>query len=155
MSSNQYLIFEIECHCFAVPIDAVLETIRSVRLSPLPDGPALLQGLLNIGGDIIPAVNIRKQLGLPERALSVSDRIIIVRVAGYDVAFVADRIEGVSALEPGTVNPAEAVYPDMEHYISSVSHYNGQSVLIYQVEKLIPENTLETITDHLQAADRS
>ncbi len=155
MPSTRYLIFEIERYYFAIPIDAVTEIIRAVRLSTFPEGPALLQGLLNIGGDIVPVLDIRKQLSLPERAVSVSDRIILVGVAGYDVAFVADRIEGVFALEPGTVHPAEAVYPEMEHYISSVSHYDGRPVLIYQIEKLIPADAVETITDHLQAADRT
>lgn len=153
MPLNQYLIFKIETHFFAIPIDVVIEIIRAVRLSALPDGPPLLQGLLNIGGDMVPVVDIRQQLALPRRGIAVSDRIIIVRVDEYEVAFAVDRIEGVAALEPGTVNPAETVYPEMQHYISSVSQYDGHAVLIYEIDKLIPTRTVERINDHLEAAD--
>ncbi len=153
MTSNSYLIFQIDELFFAIPVNATEQILRAAELTHIPQGPELLLGLLNIKGDILPVVNLRKQLHRPERALKVSDRILVVKVGKHRVAFSADHVQTVAGLLCEPVDTAEDIYPELEQYFTAASRYNEQNVLIYDIEKLIPPHQVDVLHQFLQQVE--
>lgn len=150
MTANHYLAFQIDDLLFAVPAEAVVQIIRAARLSKLPKAPEMMQGLLNVAGDMIPVIDIRKQLSRPGRPLAVTDRIIIVRVTEYLVAFIADQVHDVAELVLEPVEAAESIYPELDRYVTAVSCYLQKTIYIYNIEKLLPPREVEEIYNYLQ-----
>lgn len=143
MSLTFYVIFTVDDQCFAVPASVVERVIRAVLPAYPLAAPDLISGLINIGGDMIPLVNIRRQFGLPEKHLRISDRMLIARVSGYHAAFTADEVIGVDQLHPEPAIDPDIIYPQMRQYISGMATLANRPVFIYAIDTLIPPETME------------
>jgi len=157
MNQKAYLIFSIDDHLFALPVIDVNHIIRAAAMTPLSDAPDLVTGILNIGGQFIPVINIRRQFNLPPKSLQVSDRFIISGAYGFTIAFIADTVEGVAELyqKPQSVSGdlvsgdllSSDLFPGMEKFILGVSQIGNRTVLIYDITTLFPEEEIRLATD--------
>jgi len=152
MPDTIYVIFAIDDQVFAIAVPAVERVIRAASPACPLDAPDLILGLINIGGDMIPLVNIRRQFGLVEKQLRVSDRMIIVRVSGYHAAFAVDEVIGVDFLQPEPAIDPDIIYPEMRRYISGMATFENRTVFIYDIDTLIPPETMEQAKQVIETA---
>ena len=143
--TSHYLIFTLDDQRYALPLESVLEVIRAVKLTPLPDAPPNLMGLLNLRGRIVPVLDIRRRFHLPVREMELNDRIVICRGTVRTIAFVADDVEGVVELTPGEVDEAVKILPDMDGYMDGVGRLRDRTVLIYDLETLFSIKEVEEL----------
>ncbi len=85
--SDQYVVFGLDEHSFALRLSAVVRVVRAVEVTPLPRAPEIVLGVINVQGRITPVFDVRKRFRLPAREISLSDQFIIAR---------ADTLGGVS-----------------------------------------------------------
>lgn len=150
MNTKVFIIFVLDDQRYALSIASVKNIIRSAALTYLSEAPDLLLGLLNLRGEFIPVVNIREQFELPQKPIQISDRIVIAEVSKYTIAFIADAIEDVVELAHEPLYQSVEIYPGIEKFISGIARYNGHTVLIYDINTLFPEKTIQQLTDELK-----
>jgi purine-binding chemotaxis protein CheW len=155
MNTKAFIIFVLDDQRYALSIKSVKNIIRSVALTYLAEAPDLLLGLLNLRGELIPVINIREQFTLPQKAIQVSDRIIIAESSKYTIAFIADAVEDVVELEQESLDHSVDIFPGMEKFLAGISRYNEQTVLIYDIDTLFPEQTIKHIIDELIQIEES
>lgn len=149
--SKAYLIVTLDDQFYGVDVSVVTQTIRSVALTLVPDGPPLLSGLLNLHGDIVPVINIRRQLKLGQRVMDTGDRIVVVSVNGLLAAFVCDDIEETIEIDIQSAKNAAKIYPDLAGILSGVGRLNEKTVLIYDTKALFPEGKISEIHRKIKA----
>jgi len=149
MNQSSYVVFKIDEQFYAISVNSVKHIIRSAELTPLNDAPELLLGLMNIYGEIIPVFNVRKQLRLPGKELSVSDRIFIAKASDFTVAFPADSVVGVMNLTSEISDHSSEIFPGLEKFIKGVAKFNEVTILIYDIDTLFPLNRLENLNGSL------
>jgi purine-binding chemotaxis protein CheW len=153
MQETTYVIFTLDAEHYAISVHCVETIIRAVQLTDVPEATELLCGMLNMGGRFIPMVDIRKQFGLAQKPLAVSDRIMVCRVSDYTVAFGVDAIRDVTALAAGPLSSSAVIYPGMEQFLSGIAEYEGDSILIYDIDTLFPEKTIHRIESELKGME--
>lgn len=84
------IVFALEGQRYALPIQVVERVIRAVEITPLPQAPDAVLGVINIQGDVIPVVNLRRLLGAPERDIIPDDEFLIVRTPRRRLVLAAD-----------------------------------------------------------------
>lgn len=131
-----YFVFRIDNQRYGVVLSAVEKVIRAVELISLPDAPDTILGLINMRGDIIPAVNIRKKFRLPERETEINDRIIICLHEKRRIAFFVDMVEGVFEFSKHQLNEAAEIFPEMEQFIEGIGKIGNDTVIVYKVGQL-------------------
>lgn len=99
MSSRQFVTFEVADQFFGVDVDAVQEVLSYSEYTPVPMAPRAVGGLFNLRGQVIAAVDLRIQFGLPRRDMSGLVMNVIVRYAGEPVSLLVDRIGQVAYLD--------------------------------------------------------
>ncbi len=62
---------------YALPLTSVEQVVRAVEVTPLPDAPDIIMGVINVHGRVVPVVDIRRRFRLPARALSAGDQLVI------------------------------------------------------------------------------
>src|SRR5687767_1730159 len=78
MSPMQHLvIFILDDQRYALPLSAVERVVRAVEVTPVPQGPKGIVGVINVEGEVVPVVNTRRKFGLPERGIETSDQFVI------------------------------------------------------------------------------
>ncbi len=146
--SSQYFVFGLEDQRYALSLAAVLRVIRAVELTYLPNAPDNLVGLLNMGGEILPVLNIRRRFSLAHRHVEIDDRIVICKSGARTVAFITDMVVGVVELSSEAVDEAVRILPEMAPFIEGVGKLDDNTILIYDLDRLFSiEETRELMKD--------
>jgi purine-binding chemotaxis protein CheW len=87
--------FTIDEHRYALPLAAVERVVSAVEVTSVPDAPRALAGIVDMHGEIVPVIDLRRRFGLPERAMKLSDQLIVTRNAQRRVAVIADNVTAV------------------------------------------------------------
>lgn len=149
MTTKTVIIFILDDQRYALPIHCVKTVLRAAALSRPFEAPDLLLGILNIGGKFVPVINIRRQFGLPEKNIRVSDRIIIARTSRYDIGFVADAVEDVAQIIREPLDASSDIFPEMKNFLDGIAKIGDHTVLIYNIDTLFPEHRIKPLNDAL------
>ena len=95
MSAAQLSTFSVNGHLFGIEVAVVQEVIRHQPMTRVPLAPAALAGLINLRGQVITAVDLRRRLGFPDRAAGDLAMDVIVRTRNGLVSLLVDRIGDV------------------------------------------------------------
>lgn len=134
---NHYLTFLIDEEQYGLPLFAVTKVIRAVALIHFPAGNDDLLGLINMMGQIIPVVNVRKHFRVKERNMDINDRIIISRASSRPIAFIADRVEGIIELAPNQIDTTQQIIFETENCITGIGEFEGNTIKICDVDKFL------------------
>lgn len=130
------LVFRLDEYLYALPLDRVQRMIRAVALTPLPNAPDAVLGIINMAGRVIPVFNARWRFGLPERRIHPDDQLAIVQLKDRTAALFIDGAEGVIDHPAAAITDAAAIAPGLQHLHGVIKLQNGL-VLIHDLEKFL------------------
>lgn len=133
---NRYVTFKIGEQWFGLFLSNVERIIRAVEVTPLPEAPEVVLGVINVQGRIIPVVNIRARFGLPYSEIGLSDQFIIANTSKRTVAMVADAVGDVVERPKQGVIAAGKIMPDIE-YVEGVIKLEDGMILILDLGRLL------------------
>lgn len=119
---SQYCTFWVDGLFFGVAVAGVQEVLRYQQLTVVPSAPEAIQGLINLRGQIVTAVDLRCRLGLPARAETALPMNVIVRSRGEVVSLLVDDIGDVitATNEDGTVLELEPTPANVPSVVQDV-----------------------------------
>lgn len=109
----QVLVFALDRARYALPLDRVIEAARRVAITPLPNAPALVLGLIVHRGEPIAAIDLRARLGRDRRAPKLGDHLVIARGARRTLALVVDQIVAARTLDATQIHPSLGTDPQI------------------------------------------
>lgn len=133
---DKILVFTLDELAFALPLQTVVRVIHVVELRRLPKAPEIISGIINVEGEIVPVVDVRKRLGLESKETDPDDRLIIVHMGIRKVALHVDTVNDIKTLAPGLVEDSKVILPFAEHIIG-VAKVDDDLILIYDLEKFL------------------
>ena len=134
--SNQFVQFTLDKSQYALPLPVVERVIRAVAITPLPKVPPIIAGIIDLGGTVIPVINIRERFGHPPRVMHLSDHLIVAVAGKRKVAIIVDETNGVVETRSEDCLPADTILPAME-YIDGVVKCTGGLLLIHDLDRLL------------------
>jgi purine-binding chemotaxis protein CheW len=129
------LVFTLDEQQYALSLDAVEQIVRAAATTPLPRAPEIILGVLDIQGEIVPVIDVRKRFRMPAREIRPADQFIIARARSLKVALVVDAAQGVVEVAAGQIHPDDFM-SDME-YVSGVTRTEDGLVLIHDLDKFL------------------
>jgi purine-binding chemotaxis protein CheW len=130
MNSRQYATFEVDDQLFGVPVAIVQEVLSFSEYTPVPLAPKAIGGLFNLRGQVIAAVDLRVQLGLPARDLDGPAMNVIVRTEDESVSLLVDRIgEVVDLSEDAFEPPPDTLHGPTRELINGAFKLDGRLML--------------------------
>jgi|LGVD01.1.fsa_nt_gb purine-binding chemotaxis protein CheW len=132
--TNQFLVFTLEEQRYALYLSAVERIVRMVEITPLPKAPEIVFGVINVQGQVVPVVNVRKRFRLPEREIDLSDQLIIAHSSRRTVALVADAVSGVVERSEKEIITPEKILPGIA-YVEGVIKFEDGMILIHDLDK--------------------
>lgn len=130
------VVFTVDTLRFALMADSVDFVTRAAALTPLPNAPAIIEGLVNVRGAVIPAVSVRRRSGCPGRPLSPADYFIITRAQRRTLALIADTVPGLLPFQRDDFTPADAILSDAPHVGGVLKSPDGL-ILIHDLDRFL------------------
>jgi len=106
VSTQQFCTFFLKDQFFGVPVQQVQEVIRYQEMTRVPLVPEAIRGLINLRGQIVMAVDLRRRFGMEERADSDLPMNVVVRTEDGAVSFLVDEIGDVLEINEDVFEPA-------------------------------------------------
>lgn len=136
---QQYCTFVLDGHLFGIPVDTVQEVLREQALTPVPLAAPEVVGLVNLRGQIVTTLDLRRRLLLPPRPDPERPVCVVVRtVDGGAVSLVVDRIGDVIEPRAGSVEPPpETLDPAVRGLVAGVCKLDGRLLLLLDTERAV------------------
>ena len=150
-SMIRLILLEVDGQTYALHLEAVDRVLRMVAVTPLPGAPDAVEGVINIQGEVVPVVSIRRRLGLMHRAAAVSDGLVLAHARKRRLAIVAESVLGV------VERPADAVVSVGElargiQHIEGVLKTSDGLVLIHDLDRFFSPEEEQSLDLALEKA---
>ena len=128
--------FLLDNTLYALRLETVERVVHAADLTPLPGAPAVVLGLLDFEGRIVPVVDIRARFRLPVREMGVEDFIIIAKTSRKTLGILVDAPGEVINVAEADIDRGTGVLLGSE-YIEGVVRLDVGLVLIHDLESFL------------------
>jgi purine-binding chemotaxis protein CheW len=135
-NDGKYLTFQLSGEGYGIGILKVREIIGMLPVTPVPQTPLFLKGVINLRGQVIPVVDLRLKFGLPEEEYTERTSIIVVEVKGLTgnipIGIVVDTVSEVINIQAHEIEPAPAFGStiDMNFILGMAKTGDGVKILL-------------------------
>ena len=129
---REVLVFEVGGQTYGLPTADVLELVRAVAITPLPRAPAVIEGVVNVRGRVLPVLDVRVRFRLPAKPLDPSDLFIVAAAGPRGVILRVDRATHLALVDEASVQPPESLGPSAT-YVAGVAKLPDGLVLLHDV----------------------
>ncbi|MFH1117930.1 MAG: chemotaxis protein CheW [Pseudomonadota bacterium] len=133
---TQVVAFRLDEERFAVTLSRVERIVRAVEITHLPDAPNTVHGVINVEGRIVPVINTRKRLGLPERDIDLNDLFVIVGGDGITLAFVADEVLPVMDITETLLVSSPEVLPG-RRFVQGIAETDNGMIMLLDIDQAL------------------
>jgi purine-binding chemotaxis protein CheW len=95
VTHRQFCTFYLGQHYFGIDVLKVQEIIRYQTMTRVPLAPPVVRGLINLHGQIVTAMDLRRRLELPDRPADAQPVNVVVHTDDGAVSFLVDEIGDV------------------------------------------------------------
>jgi purine-binding chemotaxis protein CheW len=136
MASQQFCTFLLDGYLFGVPVPRVQEVIRCQEMTRVPLAPEVVKGMINLRGQIVVAIDLRRRLELCERAGTELPINVVVRTPDGAVSLLVDEIGEVIEVEQTSFEaPPETLRGAARSMILGVHKLEGKLMHVLDTEK--------------------
>jgi purine-binding chemotaxis protein CheW len=134
------MAFRLGNQTYALPIERIVRIIEMVTVTPIPQVGRMVEGVINVQGEVVLVINLRRQFGLPEVPLGLRTPIIIVQVGEQKFGLIVDEVIDVLSIAARRVVRVRDILPDGVGEIpilEGLVHVQDGTVLVLEVEHLL------------------
>jgi purine-binding chemotaxis protein CheW len=137
-TSGQLSTFFVADLFFGVDVLNVQEVLRSQQMTPVPQASEMVEGLINLRGQIVTAIDMRRRLRLPPRAEGETPMNMVVRTADGAVSLQVDEIGDVLDVDAAAYEPLPGnLDPAARELIRGVYKLKDRVLLVLDTEKAV------------------
>ncbi len=155
--NHKYLIFNVDDETYGVPISKVQEVIQYVPITLLHETSSFLKGVINLRGKILPVMDMRLKLGMPEKSYDERTVFIIVEITGakelYQVGLIVDSVSDVVEINDEQIEQTPKVgFKFKSHYLYGIAQINEVMVMILNMDTILSTDEVVTLTKEIEKA---
>lgn len=107
-----------------------------VEVTPLPKAPEVVLGVIDVQGNILPVVSIRKRFGLAESEGSLSDQLVVADMGTRVVALVVNSVIGILEATAEEITEAQTIIPGAQ-YVEGIARLQGEILFIHNLDRFL------------------
>ncbi len=137
-SNQQFCTFFLNDLFFGIEVEKVQEVIRFQETTRVPLAPKVVGGLMNLRGQIVTALDLRRRLELPERTGKQGPMNVVIRTDEGAVSLLVDEIGDVVEVEQGDFEqPPDTLSGTARELIRGAFKLKSRLLLLLDTEKAV------------------
>ncbi len=138
MASQQLCTFFVDGKLLGVELEKVQEVLNYQEMTPVPLAPSVVAGLINLRGNIVTAIDLRRRLALEERPAEMRPTNVVLREEVGSVALLADAIGDVVEVSQDSFEPRpETLEGVARHLIKGAYKLRDRLLMVLDTESLL------------------
>ena len=137
-NEEQIIIFDIGREKFGIKIVRVDEIIRMKEITQLPDSSSYMVGIINLRGNIISVIDLRKRFGIEEPENTDDTRIVVVEFENQKVGLIVDAVSEVFHIDKKEIDdPPKSMVGIKDDYLRGIIKINDDIVILLELDDLL------------------
>lgn len=150
--TDQYLTFIMAEEEYGVDILSVQEIRGWESVTPIPNSPRHIRGVINLRGTIVPIIDLRLQFGMKEIEYGPLTVVIVLKVITESgdriVGIVVDAVSDVYSLKSDEMKPAPDLGENVNtSYIKGLVNVNETMVILLEIHRLLSDQDIPDLSD--------
>uniref|UniRef100_A0A7V5XHA2 Chemotaxis protein CheW n=1 Tax=Thermodesulfobacterium geofontis TaxID=1295609 RepID=A0A7V5XHA2_9BACT len=132
---EQFVIFKLDEQEYAVPIESVQEIVRvPEELTRVPKTPDFVEGVINLRGNVLPVIDLRKKFDLREKQRDEHQRIMVFVIDNLSVGFIVDSVSEVLKIPRSIIQKSPEILAERTKIFPRVANLEKQGRIIQIIE---------------------
>lgn len=137
-NAKPFVLFELAGTAYAVASEAVQQMEMVEHITPVPDAPSFVDGVVFVRGQVVPVVNLRARFGFERVPCDLRTRLMVVARHGRTVGLLVDSAREFITFSTETISPPpEAVTGLSGKYLAGIANAGDRLVLILDVDEML------------------
>ena len=144
---SKFAVFNISGEEFGIELGRIAEIVKFQKSTPLPKVPAFISGVINIRGDVIPLVDLRKRLGVEPS--HIQGRIIITKIYEEKIGLLVDAVKEIVSIEKESIASTPSFFKGLKsEYITGIGKVAERLIVILNLDNLLSSEEMILLGEH-------
>ena len=146
---GKYLIFEVD-QAYALEIDKIIEIVELSAVTPVPETPDYIAGVINLRGQVVPLIDIRCRFKCSSGDLENKRRcVVIVDFEGAHIGLMVDNVLELADIPDENISPPPQVGNDYVHvFVKAIGVVDSKMMLIIDPERIVNFSDLDFLKNN-------
>ena len=147
LTETQLVVFDLAGEYYGVDIGDVREIIRMQTVTKVPGAPSYVEGVINLRGEVIPVVDLRKRLNITVGEQTNESRIVWVTIREQDVGVIVDAVTEVLRVPLSSIEPPSSMVADVNSdYLRGIAKLESRLIILLDLGKVLAMMDSEAIS---------
>ena len=110
-AKHAHVTFSVENVRYAIPASCVVEIVRAAAVTPLRAAPAVVQGIIDYRGAVLPVFDVARRFRHQPREVRAAHRMIVAETGRRRVVLHVDSVESLADIDPGAIDQVATRLP--------------------------------------------
>jgi len=134
----QLVSFKLDGVEYGINIMVVHEILRYPQITRVPNTPDFIKGVINLRGNVIPVVDVRRRFGLGKTKISDLTRIIVIETEEKWIGLLVDNVHQVVRMSPSNIDPPSSLLEGVsEDFISGIGRLKDRLIIIVRIGPIL------------------
>jgi purine-binding chemotaxis protein CheW len=143
---GRYLIFHLADRTYAVPTRCVEEIVPMAELFPVPGAPSFLAGFLDVGGQLVAVISMRRLFGMPDHKPELYTPLLILKALPRQVALEIDGVTRIVEIDDDDLIPVTEG-SSLNICASAVVRLDGDTIVLLSPERILLEEERKRLAE--------
>ena len=137
-NEKQLILFILGKGNYGIPIENVNEIKKIEDITVVPKAPKFIEGVINLRGNVIPVIDLRKRFGMDKYEFSKRTKIIIVEVSKRQFGLIVDAVAEVVTLTKEQIEQSLPTVSGLKaEFINGIGKMNEKLIIILEISKIL------------------
>jgi purine-binding chemotaxis protein CheW len=138
LKNNRYIVFMLSDEYYAVDIMIVKTVEKLLSITRVPKVKDYISGIINLRGEIIPAIELRRRFGMIATTSNDDTRIIVLKLEETQIALIVDFVDEVMEIPNDIIESGTTVNGFISsNWITGVARVFDKVITILNFDKII------------------
>ena len=148
----QLVGFQLDDEEYGIDILKVQEINRITEITKSPQSPDFVEGVINLRGNVIPIIDLRKRFNMPHKEYDKQTRIVVGEIGDRTVGFIVDAVSEIIRLPADKIEPAPNISADDKaEYILGVGKLDDKLLMLLDIDKILSGSEKDKLFEAAEA----
>ena len=151
---RQLVVFDLADEAYGVDINAVDGIIRMQVITKVPRTLEFVEGVINLRGEVIPIVDMRKRFGLRLTEETKDSRITVADMGGHKVGMIVDAVNEVLWITADSIEPPSSVITSADStYLMGIAKVEDRLIILLDLEQVFNDSETRSLLSTKKKAE--
>ncbi|MBQ3560026.1 MAG: purine-binding chemotaxis protein CheW [Agathobacter sp.] len=139
VETKQYIVVQIGNEKYGIDINFIDNIVRMSKITRVPKVQSYFKGVMNLRGEIVPVMSIRKKMGLLDDVITDASRIIIIKLEEKgSIGIIVDEVREVITLNMAEVEKTTA----KDSFINGIGKNGDELISLFEINAIVEEKEM-------------